>query len=93
VSGDTVVLDLKELSFCPNCECSDCEDAREWNELLEEFHQKCESWNWNAHPMEIAKEIQEMDLADDVLDLLFRKIEDFFDASARVEVEEIYHLL
>lgn len=44
---------------CEHCDCPDCEEAREQEQVKAELKKLCDSWNWNAHPIEVARELQE----------------------------------
>jgi hypothetical protein len=48
----------KVVSYCPNCYCGECEEARieRENKVLRKM---CDRWNWNSTPGEVARDIRE----------------------------------
>ena len=72
---------------CENCDCWECREERDNASQLAEIQQRLKGWNWNAHPIEIAKELnKEVDqyYVDNVLD----ELEKFFSKEQRDAVEE-----
>ncbi len=47
------------MSYCDNCECFDCVNAREVKETQVSLARTMETWNWNLSPTECALQIIE----------------------------------
>lgn len=55
----------------------------------EEFEELCRSWNWNAHPIEVAKELNDICEDDEEkAQRLLDKIQDFFSVEVREQIDD-----
>ena len=55
----------------------------------EEFEDLCRAWNWNAHPIEVAQELNEIcDGDEEKAQRLLDKIADFFDLKTREQIDD-----
>lgn len=80
---------------CKNCECNECAeelDKEYIQQQTEKYKSWCESWNYNAHPIEIAKELKENHGFKDIYDEDFQKFlevfGDYFGSTSRNNLEE-----
>jgi hypothetical protein len=80
---------------CKNCECDECIDAldKEYQQQEKEKYKSwCEGWNYNAHPIEIAKELKEdhgfNDIAEEDFQKFLEVFGDYFGNSSRDNLEE-----
>ena len=73
---------------CPNCNCYLCTKERKEEKEQAEIKKMCESWSWNAHPLEVAQILAEMEEAQQQKYLI--GICDFF---GQYQADEVKNLM
>lgn len=77
---------------CENCNCYECVQERELSEKKERAQELYQSWNWNAHPIEIAQYIKEIEEEDEEFaELLLEGIKDFFGQDSYDYIADAIH--
>jgi len=81
---------------CKNCECDECIDTRDKEyrqQEKEKYKAWCESWSYNARPLEIATQLKEVYKFEDIYKYDFQSFletfEDYFGVSSRKNLEDI----
>lgn len=79
-------------NYCPNCECAKCTKAKRDQKLWQKAMEACARWNWDAHPIEIATELCQLDEdieeEKEILDAHLKAIEEWFGKDMRLTIED-----
>jgi hypothetical protein len=77
--------------FC-GCQCESCE-VREREERAAAIDAKIKTWSFNAEPLEVAREIHEMNLEPEIRSEWFDAIENQISVGAATMVRGAYDLV